>query len=1003
MLNQKTYSCGICKTTSGQFSHHKSHIETQNHKDKFQLFEFKLSKLTNQELEETYKTYKIKEIIQEIETIIYAHNDNINQLPNNKKLKHNIFNNMNDIKENMSALKNTMIEESNSISNKAALKDKIHEIHNYLRNNGAGYGMNALKVFNILYGLKKIEENGLFDKLSLKKPDCEFSYLLSLANNSEGERLAELIFGNVLDSIKSSEISELLFYEIPQNIRGSVFVFLIKEINKITIIEKTCNVLLSGKIYEYFIGRDESAISELGAYFTDRHITKYSLQKVNPKINEDGSIPSMVDMFGGSGGFTTEYINHFIEKYPQLINWNNEINKISHFDMNEDVIKSAGLEFFCLTGVLPNMNNLQYKNSFTDEFSGDKNELMKYNYVFTNPPYGGDKNSKSEAQIKREKVKEYIKNEIPTITDEGLRIRRQKQLKNIEAQEKQEKKEQDKTKVSLSMSSGRIQKFAKDNKLKGNDKESCSLMLLMDILEVGGTAVGVLKEGVFFNKTYKDLRKCLIQNFNVREVISVPQDQFENTSTKTSIIIFDNNEEKTTEVKFSNLVVERYLEDKFAEVFGDIVIIENKDDIIRVTDKVVSIATKDEILENAICSLNGKDYNKKEIIVGEGYELVKLGDICEFMPKSKRNASFGQITGQYNFYTSSDKVQKCDVVDYNEECIIIGSGGVANIKLDKQFSCSADNLLLKSKYNYYLYSILKGNMKMLSDGFTGSTLKHLSKDYLKNLNIPIPKSQSKIQEWVYKISAPYNEKNEKQNQIKELETFVENRIREIGENEDCDDVELGSVCEFKSGKFNTCNMDNKGSYPFYNATISPIGFHSEYCFDGDKYLLLIKSGNIKACGLGSVTKLYGKNACVTDTVQIKSIINIDYLHFVLNLMKDKIRKTSNASVGLGHLKISEVKLIKIKIPKNKNIIKDLENTFQQIETLQCEVKVAEELYKILIKELSQEAIPQQNINIVVPLTTENVTETQEEIQVNVPTKKVIKKAVKKTNILITEK
>ena len=53
----------------------------------------------------------------------------------------------------------------NTISNKESLKVKIHEIHNYLRNNGAGYGMNALKVFNILYGLKKIEENNLFDKV----------------------------------------------------------------------------------------------------------------------------------------------------------------------------------------------------------------------------------------------------------------------------------------------------------------------------------------------------------------------------------------------------------------------------------------------------------------------------------------------------------------------------------------------------------------------------------------------------------------------------------------------------------------------------------------------------------------------------------------------------------------------------------------------------------------------------------------------------------------------
>jgi type I restriction-modification system DNA methylase subunit len=764
MLNQKTYSCGICKTNPDQISHHKSHIETQKHKDKRELFEFKLFKLTNNELEETYKTTNIDDIIKETETIIYMAIDKNNLLINNKKLKKNIHNIVDDKLEDIYNLKNIMINQSNSVSNKEALKDKIHEIHNYLRNNGAGYGMNALKVFNILYGLKKIEENGLLSKVSLKKPDCEFSYLLKLANNDERERLAELIFGNILQSICESELRELLFYEIPQNIRGSVFVYLIKEIDKITIIEKTCNVLLSGKIYEYFIGRDESAISELGAYFTDRHITKYSLEKANPERNEDGTIPTMIDMFGGSGGFTTEYINFLNEKYPKLINWNTEINKISHYDMNEDVIKSAGLEFFCLTGVLPNMNNLKYKNSFTDEFAGDKNEKMKYKYVFTNPPYGGDKNNKTEAQNKREKVKEYIKNELLTITDEGLRIRRQKQLKNIEIQEKQEKKENDKTKVSVPMCSARIQKFAKDYGLKGNDKESCSLILLMDILEVGGTAIGVLKEGVFFNKTYKDLRKCLVENFNIREVISVPQDQFENTSTKTSIIIFDNSEKKTTEVKFSDLVVERYTEDKFSEVFGDIIIVENKDDILRVSDIIVSVASREEILGNSICSLNGKDYNKIIINVNKEYNLIKLGNLCNTLTTKKYCTNIGQKTGKYRFYCSSQtKKLYVDFCEVNTESIILGQGGTFNIHYDTNFTASKHVCVLQHKNNNfnelkYIYYIIPELRNYLITN--GSVIGWLNKTNIKDLDIPIPKSQEKIIFWVNKLSIAQNEGNE---------------------------------------------------------------------------------------------------------------------------------------------------------------------------------------------------------------------------------------------------
>ena len=841
----------------------------------------------------------------------------------------------------------------NNISNKEALKSKIHEIHNYLRNNGAGYGMNALKVFNVIYGLKKIEESKLLDKVNLKRPDCEFSHLLKLANENKGERLAELIIGSVLDSISKSDLKYILFYEIPQNMKSSAFIYLIKEIENITTIEKTCNVLLSGKIYEYFIGRDESAISELGAYFTDRHIVDYILKKLNPELNPDGTIGTMIDMFGGSGGFTTGYINYLntqSKNQQQIINWTTEINKISHFDMNEDVIKSAGLEFFCLTGELPNKENLQYKNSFKDEFCD-----YKYKYPLTNPPYGGDKIKKTNSQIKRDKVKEYIKNELITITDSTVLINRQKQLKELEYKSKLEKIESDKTTVSVSTCSARIKKFAHDNKLTGNNKESCSLMLLMDIVEFGGTAIGVLKEGVFFDRTYTDLRKHLIKNYNLREVISVPQDQFENTKTKTQIIIFDNIEEKTTEVKFSEIVVERYLEDKFVELLNDIVIVESKGDITGVNDAIVSVASKEELLKNPICSFNGRDYNKKVLIVGEGYELVKLGDICEFMKKSKRNASFGQPTGQYNFYTSSDKVQKCDIDDYKEECLIIGSGGVANIKLDNNFSCSADNMLLKTKYNKYIYYILKGNMQMLAYGFKGSTLKHLSKDYLRNLQIPIPQSQDKIKEWVDKISAPYNEKNAKQTQIKELETFVRNRIKDISEKEECDEITLGSVCDIKYGTRITKKNNIIGDIPVYGG--GDITFYTNKHNRNNNTLIISRYALSKCC-----VRLIFNNFYLNDSglsIHTKDCNIQHYINYLFLSLEFQDYIYNNCTTGSiqQNLNMTQFLKIKIKIPKNKQLIDDLEPTFQQIETLQNDVRSAESLYKQYIKELAQEAMP----------------------------------------------
>ena len=161
---------------------------------------------------------------------------------------------------------------------------------------------------------------------------------------------------------------------------------------------------------------------------------------------------------------------------------------------------------------------------------------------------------------------------------------------------------------------------------------------MMDFLAEGGTAIGVLKEGVFFNKTYTKLRQVLLENFNVCQVVSVPGDQFENTSTKTSIIVFDNTEEKTSVVEFSELMVDKYEEDKFEiQEDGTVRIVECKDEIKAdgVYAKHITNASVEDILATKTVSLNGKDYNKRVIIPGEGYVLVRLGDISKIKRGNK--------------------------------------------------------------------------------------------------------------------------------------------------------------------------------------------------------------------------------------------------------------------------------------------------------------------------------------------------------------------------------
>ena len=741
MLKDTKYTCLICNSKPSQISHHKSHITTDKHKLKKELVTLQLSGLTAKQLIDKYNSDDIPKIINNLENNVII----------KKKLNDNLNNkyiiNMNEI-----------IDLSNTISDKDALRDKIHEMHNYLRNHGAGYGMNALKVFNIIYGLKRLEEKNLYVKVEMTDDKCYFSNLLKIAKSGEDEQLADLIFNDVLDSINNSLVKDMLFYEIPKKLKSNVFSYLIKQVETLSMIEKKCQVLLSGKIYEYFIGRDESAISELGAYFTNRYIIDYIWDQLDIGLNEDGSVKTMIDPFGGSGGFTVGYINYLNKKFPDKINWETELHKIYHFDMNEDVIKSAALEFFCLTGVLPNMEtNMGYKNSFGDEFCD-----QRFGVVGTNPPYGGDKNKKTAHEVKLGKVKEFIKTELKSKDlDEPTREKRLNQLKEYDGKLRMISKEKEKDKVTLKCSSHRINKFAKKYGLKGGDKEAVSLIQMMDMVEIGGVAVGVLKEGVFFNRTYKNHRRVLIENFNVKKIISVPQSEFENTGTKTSIVIFENTEEKTSVVEFYNLVLEKFTEDKFEEIEGYIVLTENKGDVNEVYHKLVSKATRKQILADEKVSLNGKEYNLTTIIPGDGYELVKFKDVCEILPKKHRYASFADENGDVDFYTSSQKLKKCKEADYNMECLVIGTGGNSCLHyVNQPFSVSGDTLLFKSSLydNKYIYTILKSLWNYILGDMNGSTIKHINKKGLSELQIPIPTNPDKMKYWVDRINSCSNEK-----------------------------------------------------------------------------------------------------------------------------------------------------------------------------------------------------------------------------------------------------
>lgn len=201
--------------------------------------------------------------------------------------------------------------------------------------------------------------------------------------------------------------------------------------------------------------------------------------------------------------------------------------------------------------------------------------------------------------------------------------------------------------------------------------------------------------------------------------------------------------------------------------------LERQQEIVKYLDFIYERANKTSTEKiSELKKLNEFCLNNQKIF---GDNVVKtLGEVCKFLPKSKRKASYGEKQGQYPFYTSSQTCSKyCDEYDYEEDCLIIGTGGNANIKYSSKFSCSTDNFVIKInlgqsvKYIYYYLSI---NIEVLQKGFVGVGLQHISKEYITNIKIPIPSIDRQ------KEIVDYCEYND--TLIKQLEKEIENNKKQ---------------------------------------------------------------------------------------------------------------------------------------------------------------------------------------------------------------------------------
>ena len=244
---------------------------------------------------------------------------------------------------------------------------------------------------------------------------------------------------------------------------------------------------VKGDLYEDLLNQIEAA-GELGQFLTPRHVIRFIVEMVNPKIGE-----TVYDPACGSGGFllTTYESIKLKNSDPQLVYDYNGTkrgpgDKLSQKqwqflqnetffgqDVDSEMVRLTLMNFF-----LHGLEESDIKRKDTIAGAESDEDLRQYDTILTNPPFAGKVD------------KERIKKSLP---------------------------------------------------IKSTKTQILFLGHVIETLKTGGRAGIILPEGVLFgsHKDDQGIRRYLLENCNLQAVVSMPAGVFQPyAGVKTSVLIF---------------------------------------------------------------------------------------------------------------------------------------------------------------------------------------------------------------------------------------------------------------------------------------------------------------------------------------------------------------------------------------------------------------------------------------------------------------------------------
>ena len=876
------------------------------------------------------------------------------------------------------------------MDNKTTLISVFKSSLNILRDNEGLTGEKALRNMSYLLILKLLEPH-FGGEINIDDYEYDFSHIEDEMIEKHKNKLLEIVRFSNLSNEKEDNIPVNMKYlwddilskhPTTKNIflkgkgfdiqHKSTYKKLIDKLNSLDLSQTEYDVL--GNAYEEVI-QDIMTGKVLGQFFTQPLVKKMMVKLINPQIHPDGKIDTCGDPTMGTGGFLITYLQYILQQATA-----------KNIKPDWDFIKTEGLYGKELE---PDTYQLAVSNMLISSghmFEGlDRGDSIrvpitrKFDNILANPPFGikGLKYDDFQSPLKTEYV--------PIKTDNAV---------------------------------------------------SLFIQAIIYMLKINGKCAVVLPDGQdLFSKTNKTLiavREYLMKTCDLKEIIYLPSGIFTYTSIKTCVFYFVKKREGTdvlkVDIKYSKTTQKETKRNyQFSKThqttkvkFYDYNPYED------VKNLLVEVPIE-KIVSNSY-SLNYAEYMKDETEeeeFQEGVVVKTLGEVCKFLPKSKRNAKYGNKEGLYPFYTSSQTCSKyCDEYDYEEESLIIGDGGEPNINYGVKFSTSdhcyilqnKNKLLLNIKYGYYY---LYHNLDMMSQLYTGVAIKNISKTNIEGIKIPIP-SLERQQEIVKYLDFIYEKANKTSNEkiaeLKQLNEFCLNNQKIFGENVV---KTLGEVCKFDIG-----GTPSRSKNEYYengnNLWVSVRELNGGYIYDTKEKItdLGVKNSSVKLFEKDTIlfsfklsigktaiagNPLYTNEAIAGILSKNNDLLNNKYLYYYLTI--NEFSKLGSGILGNGSLNKKSLEQIKIQVPsleRQKEIVDYCEYNYTLIKQLEKEIennkKQAQQFIIGIVKAQVKEDVEEQTETISV--NTEPIDEVQNEIvsveeEVIIEPKPKVKKIVKK--------